>query len=353
MELIRTIRMIEIDGSAKSGSGTIVRYAVALSSLLGEELHIINIRAKREKPGLRPQHLTSVKACAKMCEANMEGAVLDSMELIYKPGKMIKGGRYQWDIGTAGSTTLLMITLLPITLFAEEETYLRVSGGLFQDFAPSAHHMQNVLLPTLRKMGVEVKLEIVRPGYLPAGGGVILVNIKPMYNRIKPLKLLEQGRVTSVSGLALSSHLKEQKVSERMAVECKKVFAMKGYHAQIEPVWDETAAQAGASLTVWAETDSGCLLGADRAGKRGRSSEAIGRYVAQNLLMDLETGATVDRYLADQLIIYAALADRVTEYVIPSLTDHVDANIWLVEKFGAKACLKGNRIYIEGIGYTR
>lgn len=345
--------MIYVDGSAKSGSGTIVRYAVALSSLLGEELHINNIRAKRDKPGLRPQHLASVTACAQICHAHVEGAVVNSREIIYVPGGRISGGYYEWEIGTAGSTTLPVMTLLPLTLFAEEETVLRISGGLFQDFAPSAHHMQHVLFPTLGKMGIMAELQVIRPGYVPRGGGIIQVRIKPIADRIKPLKLLKQGKVKEVTGLALSSHLREQRVSQRMAKECQKVLAEKGYRARIETLWDEAALQAGASLALWAETDSGCLLGADQAGKRGRSSEEIGRHVAQNLLQDLETGASVDRYLADQLIIYAALAGGTTEYIIPHLSEHVDTNLWLVERFGARTHLEGNILHIEGLAYTR
>jgi len=344
--------MIYIDGSAKSGSGTIVRHAVALSSLLGEELHINNIRAKRDKPGLRPQHLASVTACARMCGARVEGAVVNSREIVYKPGGRIKGGHYHWEIGTAGSTTLLVMTLLPLALFADEETVLTISGGLFQDFAPSAHHMQHVLFPTLGKMGIKAELEVIRPGYVPKGGGIIQVKVKPVSGGIKLLKLLEQGKVTEVTGLALSSRLREQRVSQRMAEECQRVFAEKGYHVRIKTLWDETALQAGASLALWAETDSGCLLGSDQAGKRGRSSEEIGRYVARNLLADLKTGATVDRYLTDQLIIYAALAGGATEYIIPRLTEHVDANLWLVEKLGAKTRLEGHTLHIEGISYT-
>jgi len=344
--------MIYIDGSAKSGSGTIVRCAVALSSLLGEELRINNIRAKRDKPGLRPQHLASVTACAQMCHARVEGAVVNSKEIVYRPGGKVKGGHYHWEIGTAGSTTLLVMTVLPLALFADEETILRVSGGLFQDFAPSAHHMQHVLLPTLEKMGIKAELEIVRPGYVPRGGGVIQVKIEPVGNSLKPLSLDKQGKVKKVTGLALSSHLREPKVSQRMAEECQKILAEKGYQARIETLYDETALQAGASLALWAETDSGCLLGADQAGKRGRRSEDIGRQVARNLLEDLMTGATVDRYLADQLIIYAALAQGVTEYIIPRLTEHVDANLWLVEKLGAKVHLEGNHLRIEGLDYT-
>jgi len=344
--------MIYIDGSAKSGSGTIVRYAIALSSLLGEEIHIDNIRAKRDKPGLRPQHLASVKACARVCGAHVEGAIVNSKEIVYKPGGKIKGGYYQWEIGTAGSTTLLAMTLLPLTLFADGGTVLRITGGLFQDFAPSAHHMQHVFFPTLGKMGIKAELEVIRPGYVPRGGGVIQIKVKPVGSSLKPLKLLKQRKVKEVTGLALSSHLREQRVSQRMAEECQKTLAAKGYHARIETLWDETALQAGASLALWVETDSGCLLGSDQAGKRGRSSEGIGRHVARNLLEDLKTGATVDRYLADQLIIYAALAEGATEYIIPRPTEHVDANLWLAEKLGAKAHLEGNNLHIEGLGYT-
>ena len=345
--------MIYLDGSAKSGSGTLVRYAVALSSLLGEELHINNIRAKRDKPGLRPQHLAAVKACAQMCGARVEGAVVNSKEIFYKPGSRIRGGHYQWEIGTAGSTTLLAMTLFPIALFADKATIWRISGGLFQDFAPSAHHMQYVLLPALGKMGITAELKVTRPGYVPTGGGIIEVKIEPVGSAgIKPLLLLKQGRVKEITGLALSSHLREQRVSQRMAEECQKILAQEGYQARIETLWDETALQAGASLALWAETDSGCLLGSDQAGKRGRSSEEIGRFVARNLMEDLQAGATVDRYLADQLVIYAALAGGTTEYVIPRLTEHVDTNLWLAEKLGARTRIEGNTLSIAGLGYT-
>ena len=343
--------MIHIDGAAKSGSGTILRYAVALTSLLGQELHMTNIRAKRDKPGLRPQHLASVTACARMCGAEVEGAALNSTEITYRPGNSIKGGHYRCEIGTAGSTTLLTMSLLPLALFADGDTELTICGGLFQDFAPSAHHMQNVLFPSLLKMGIRAGLEIVRPGYVPRGDGIIKVSIKPVDKGIKPLTMLSQGKVREIRGIALSSHLRQQRVSQRMAEECHKALAGRGYSARIETLWDETALQAGASLAIWAETDSGCRLGSDQAGKRGRSSEAIGRYVAQNLLDDLDSGATVDRYLADQLILHAALADGATEYSVPRLTEHVDANLWLIEKFGARTRLEGNKVHIEGTGH--
>lgn len=342
---------IHIDGAAKSGSGTIVRHAMALCSLLGRTLHMTNIRARRGNPGLRPQHLSSVQACAQMCRGRLEGAAVGSREITYQPGAKIAGGYYEWDIGTAGSTTMLAMTVLPLACFADRTATFRISGGLFQDFAPSAYHMQQVLLPTLQRMGIDARLSIIRPGYVPRGGGIIEVEVEPVADGIRPLRLLEQGEVKRMRGIALSSRLRERNVSDRMARACQQALGDRGLTAQIETAYDETSLQEGAALAVWAETDTGCLLGADMAGQRGRSSERIGRRVAQSLLEDLAAGATVDRFLADQLIIYAALADGISEYVIPRPTEHVETNLWLAETFGARAELEGHRIRVEGIGH--
>lgn len=346
--------MIVVDGAERSGSGTIVRYAVDLSALLGEELYLINIRAKRENPGLRPQHLRSVEAVAQLCGAKLEGARVGSRELRFHGGKRIRGGSFSWDIGTAGSTTMLAMTLLPVACFASEPVRLRITGGLFQDFAPSALHMQNVLFPILRRMGVTARLKIIRPGYVPRGGGIIEVEVEPVAGKLKPIILTHQGRVTSLRGTAISSHLKQRRVSHRMAEECLKLLRHRGYEAKMEILYDDSAPQPGAALALYAETDSGCLLGADRAGDPRRSSEEIGRYVARSLLEDLDSGATVDRHLADQLIIYAALAEGESRYLIPQMTEHVETNLWLVEKIlGARTRVEKNMVIVQGVGYDR
>ena len=345
--------MINIDGAQKSGSGTIVRFAVGLAALLGEELHLTNIRAKREKPGLRPQHLKAIEALRQICQGTLDGAEIDSKEIRFKPGGEVKSGYYEWDIGTAGSTTLLAMTLLPAACFTRGAVSFRISGGLFQDFAPSAYHMQFVLFPVLAEMGVTAGLSIIRPGYVPRGGGIMEVVLKPVTGKIKPIRLTKQGQVTAIKGVALSSHLKERKVSERMVEKCNEVLGSKGYHTQIEITHDTQALQRGAALAIYAKTSSGCIIGADRAGEPRRTSEDIGRYVAENLTADLATGATVDRYLADQLIFYAALADGVSEYRIPRLTEHVETNLWLVETIlGAKTEVNENLVKIHGIGFS-
>ena len=347
--------MIEIDGSIKSGSGTLLRYSISLATLLGEELHMWNIRAGRDKPGLRPQHRQSVLACRDMSHGIVEGVEVGSMEIHYKPGKEMRGGNYKWDIGTGGSTTMLAMTLLPLACFAKETSAFHISGGLFQDFAPSAYHMKYALFPALRKMGISADLEVKRPGYAEQGGGIIEVGAEPVANKIESIKLLDPGEIRQINGIAICSHLKQNRVSDRMSEECRRTLRQRGYNAKIEAIYDATASHEGAALAIWAATDA-CLFGSDRAGKKGRRAESIGNYVANNLIQDVKSGATVDRFLADQLIIYAALADGITEYIIPRMTDHIEANLWLVEhvlgKFSARTEIIGNRLKIKGVGYA-
>ena len=343
--------MISVDGGAKSGSGTIVRYSVALASLLGQEIRIQNIRAKRDKPGLRAQHLKVIQACREMCCGVVSSPEVGSKEITYIPQERFRGGEYSWDIGTAGSTTMMAQTLVPLACFAEKPSKFKLEGGLFQDFAPSAYHMKFVLLPLLKQMGIEIKLDIIRPGYVPRGAGVIEIEVEPV-EKLKPLILTEQGDILNTKGIALSSHLRERKVSYRMAKECQKVLSSYGYEAEIQEIYEESSLQEGAALAIYAETNSGSRIGSDRAGRPGRNSESIGRYVAQSFTEDVKTGAAVDRYMADQLIIYAGLAEGISRYTVPRITEHVETNLWLIEKFlGAKTKISGNLVEIEGSGF--
>lgn len=343
--------MIEIDGAQKSGSGTIVRYGVSLASILGKDIHMTNIRAKRKRPGLQMQHLKTIQACCRLTGGSVEDAELDSYEIRYLPGGKIRGGEYSWDIGTAGSTTLMSQCLLPLGLFADSRSVYTISGGLFQDFAPNAFHMKHVIMKLLRGFSASADIDIIRPGYYPKGSGTIKVVVDPVRNTLSPLRLTEQGKVTEIKGVALSSHLDERQVSRRMADTCLKVLARAGYRADIEIVNDTSAIQRGAALFIYAVTDTGCIIGADMAGKLGRTAEEIGRRVAKDLVEDIKSGATVDRHTADQLILYAALAEGESEYVIPRMTEHVDSNIWLVqEMLGAKAFLYGRNLRVRGIG---
>lgn len=342
--------MIHIDGSEHSGSGTIVRFATAFAALTRRPLHLFNARAKREKPGLRPQHLAAVRACAELCGARTEGLAVGSREFTFIPGAHIRGGTFVWDIGTAGSTTMLALGILPLACFADAPVTARITGGVFQDFAPSPHHMQYVLAPLLTRMGVGVDLRVMRAGYVPRGGGVVELHVHPTRESLAPLLMTEQGSVSDVAGIAFSSHLEERRVSERMAQVCETQLAAAGLACSIERVHDTLAAHAGASLAVWATTSTNCILGADRAGALRRSSEAIGRFVASSLLEDLAAGATTDRHAADQLVLFAALAAGTSRYIVPGLTDHLDTNLWLAEQFGARVSCDKCRVEVQGLG---
>ncbi len=346
--------MIEIDGSMHSGTGTIPRYAVALATLAGKPLHIKRIRARREKPGLRPQHLQALLACCSLSGGSLQGAEVGSQEILYWPGRGLEGRASQWEIGTAGSATMVALTVIPVALFCKGPSRFVITGGLFQENAPSAFHVERVVLPLVRRMGGEVRIRMTRPGYVPKGQGVLEVSVRPMARPLRALRMVDRGDVEAMGGVSLASHLQQARVAERMAETSQRLLQARGYKAEIEVLNDTSAAQKGAALLLWARTDKGCLLGADGAGRPGRSSEKISQSVVDSLLEELETGASCDRHAADQLIIFAGLAQGRSEYRIPMVTGHVETNLWLVrEILGAKAELQGDLLAVEGIGLDR
>ncbi|MEW5902636.1 MAG: RNA 3'-terminal phosphate cyclase, partial [Acidobacteriota bacterium] len=350
--------MWRIDGGQKSGSGTIVRDAVSLAVLRGEELELTRIRAKREKPGLRPQHLRSIQAAVELSGGRVEGAAVGATAIRVSPGQAIAGGEFSWDIGSAGSTTMLALTVIPIALFARRPSRFLISGGLFQDFAPSVFHLCYVLLPRLKMMGAMADLKIIQPGYVPSGQGQLWLEVKPLAGKLRSLNLLNQGTVEKIKGIALSSHLEERKVSERMAGACRKVLGLRGYEAEIDllydsrenPAFERPSVQRGASLAVWAATDSGCLVGSDMVGAPRRRAEFIGEQTARNLLEDLDADCTVDRHLADQLVPFAALAEGWSSYLIPRVSEHLETRLWLIEQtLRVRTELKGRLLRIQGV----
>jgi RNA 3'-terminal phosphate cyclase (ATP) len=345
--------MITIDGSQYSGSGTIVRQAVAYSALTGEPIHIINARAKRDKPGLRRQHTRVIEAITELVNGTARGVSEGSQEFYFRPGTNKGKQEFHFDIGSAGSTTMLALGILPVLAFRPTKTVVEIRGGLFQDFAPSFFHLRHIIQPLLLKMGLRARVRMDRPGYVPTGNGALSVMVETLSQSLKPVVLDDQGTVKRIWGIALASHLAERQVSHRMANTVTKQLAKAGFEAEIETVEDVTAKQAGASLVIFADCAEGVRLGSDQAGAPRRRSEHIGRYVASQLLADLATTATVDRFAADQLIPFAALAKGESRFVIPFLTDHVQTSAWLAELIlGAKVIVDSQRLTVKGIGFS-
>lgn len=344
--------MLEIDGSRFSGSGTIVRQAVAFAALTGRDIHIINARVRRRRPGLRRQHIRAVEAINELVGGTLTGCVEGSRDIVFCPGPLAGARRYTWDIGSAGSTTMLTLAVLPVLAFAGAPIEAELHGGVFQDFAPSFFHLRHVMLPLLERMGVDARMEMRRPGYVPTGGGILWLSVQPAAGPLRPLVLDEPPRVTKLWGIALSSHLVERRVSQRMADAALAELAAAGESAEIETQYDDTALQRGAALAIFADLAGGTRIGADRAGALRRGAEAIGRYVVRNLLEDLRTGAVADRHAADQLIPYAALAEGESRFRIPMVTEHVLASAWLAQEFlDARVSIEDSVVTVRGAGY--
>lgn len=326
--------MLDIDGSALSGSGMIVRQAMAYAATTGTAIHVFNVRARRPLPGLRPQHLCAVSAVHALVGGIVDGAHIGSGEFTFRPGGLVPAGTYRFDVGSAGSATALSLAVLPLAATAAAPVVLELVGGTFQDQAPSPFHLEHVLAPLLARMGVDVSVRLVRPGYVPAGGGEIRLHTRPGGGLV-PLVAERRGPLRRVWGVALASHLAERRVVSRMAGSARRVLAEAGHgEVHIEEREDTSAQQPGAGLALFADFDDDVRLGADRAGARGRSAERVGARAAHQLLDAVGSGGTLDRFAADQVLVFAALAPGRSRVRLAAVTDHVRTGLWLMDLFG-------------------
>jgi len=328
----RGFLVLEVDGSIKSGSGTILRLAVAVASILNEPLHIYNIREKRRSSGLRPQHLEAVLTAAKLCNAEVEGAAVGSRELWFRPRRII-GGQIEAQVGTAGSIPMLILTILPICVYAEKPVKVHVTkGGTDVSHSPTINYLRYVLLPVLEKTGLNANITIVKYGYYPKGMGEVYLEVQPC-RRLNPLRLEEFGNVKTVAGLSVCTFLADKNVAARQAKAANDILRMHGHEAKIQVINDQSnPLQKGSSLVLWAITDTGVILGGDAIGELGKPSEIVGREAAENLALEIDAKATADVHLADLLVPYMALSKDESVFFTRFMTPHLDTNIWLVQE---------------------
>ncbi len=324
--------MLEIDGSQKSGSGTILRLSVAMSTILNEPLHIYNIRQNRPQSGLRPQHLEAVLTAAKLCRADTKGAELNSKELWFYPSAIV-GGNVEAEIGTAGSIPMLLITVLPICAFAKNPVHINIyRGGTDVSHSPTINYLNHVLLPVLERMGLKASLTVHKYGYYPKGMGEVSVKVQPN-PKLACFCLDDFGTLKSVEGVSICTSLADRKVSERQAKAANEILKPHGYPVSIRVVNDfSNPLQKGSSLTLWAKTDKDALLGGDAIGELRKPSEVVGREAAENLLREIEAKATVDVHLADLLVPYMALAEGPSVFLTRVISNHLETNMWLTQK---------------------
>ncbi|GAB6148312.1 RNA 3'-terminal phosphate cyclase [Stetteria hydrogenophila] len=338
-------RVAVIDGSMGEGGGQILRTAIALSAVTGIPVRIYNIRAKRRNPGLRPQHLTAVKAVAELCGARVEGARVGSMELTFTPGR-VRSGSFRFDVGTAGSVSLVLQALLPVLAYAPGPVEVEVRGGTDVPMAPTIDYVRFVLAGILRAAGYEFEVQLIRRGHYPRGGGVVRVRVDDPPGGFRAVRFTERGGLRAVRGVSHAVRLPRH-VAERQARAAAEVVRRElGVEAEIELDVPEPGRDPhlgpGSGILVYALFD-GSIMGGDALGARGKRAEVVGREAAEKLVEDVKTGAALDRYMSDMIIIYAALARGVSEFTGARLTMHA----WTVLKL-VEAMVEGFTYKVEG-----
>lgn len=340
--------MIEIDGSYGEGGGQILRTSIALSAVLHEPVRIFNVRIKRPKPGLAQQHLTGIKAMQKITNAEVGGAEVGSTEVKFSP-RAIEPGKYVINVGTAGSISLVLQTLLLPCAFAKDAIELKITGGTDVAWSPSMDYVRHIFYQIVAKMGYRVKIEVLKRGYYPRGNGEVVAKVFPV-EKFKSLQLVDGGNLIKIKGIAHSSnlpcHIVEREIKAaksalgrecEIAGECSKYFS------------------TGTGITLWAEYESS-VLGGSAIGEIGKPAEKVGEEAARMLLEEMQSNATLDSHMGDQIIPYIALAEGESEIAVSRLTNHLKTNIYIVEKIlGSRFEISEREgkhyISVEGVGF--
>lgn len=312
--------------SGESGGGQILRSALTLSAITGQAFRMTHIRSTRPKPGLMRQHLTCVKAAAEICDGAVDGAEIGSVELVFSPGK-IRGGDYAFAIGTGGSSTLVLQTLLPALLHAEAQSTLRIEGGTHNPMAPPFDFIEQCYLPVLKSMGARAGVTLDRPGFMQAGGGILSATIEPV-KKWKKLKLLERGEAVGTFGRVLHAHLPTE-IANREIRSAAKVLDWSGdeFVIQVAP----SSPGPGSIILLGARFEKVCEISSGVA-SMGRSAESVGVAAAKGLRNYLASSAPVGVHLADQLLLPMALAGGGVFHTL-AMTNHMVTNCDVIGKF--------------------
>jgi len=342
-------KQVQIDGRYGEGGGQILRTALTLSAIFKVPVHIDHIRGNRKKPGIRPQHLIAVNSLATITGAKVEGAKIDSNELVFEPGE-IRGGNYCFHIGTAGSTGLVTQTMIPVLLFGKISSLVQITGGTHVPWSPSFHYLKAVFLPALKKMGGEVSLAIDQWGWYPKGGGKIRVLIKNSQG-LKAIHLSNRGKLINLHILSAVSNL-PLSIAKRQREQALKRIEYLGLNPSIS-IENAPSPGQGTALFLTAQFE-GSMGGFTSLGKKGKRAEEVADDACNEFIKFLNSKGVIDIHLADQLVLYMALAGGRSTLITESITEHLLTNIWVIEqflplKFDVEE--KRGKIGVDGIGF--
>ena len=315
-----------IDGSYGEGGGQVLRTALSLSLVTGRPFKIEKIRAGRSKSGLMRQHLTAVNAAVELSDARVLGNSVGSRELYFEPGG-IKPGQYHFAVGTAGSSTLVLQTVLPALITAGEPSGLVLEGGTHNPFAPPFDFLARAFIPVLNRLGARVSVHLERPGFYPAGGGRFNVRIEPGPG-LAPIDLLERGMVVNKSARAIVSRLPGKIAQRELAVVGRELGWEK---SELKTEVVDKPLGPGNILVVEIESEN-IIEVFTGFGAKGVSAETVAQRAVEEVRYYLHAGPPVAGHLADQILLPMVLAGGGSFRTLP-LTNHTLTNIEVIKKF--------------------
>ncbi|MDA8213809.1 MAG: RNA 3'-terminal phosphate cyclase [Nitrospiraceae bacterium] len=324
--------MIEIDGSFGEGGGQILRTALSLSCLFNKPFRIFNIRKGRKNPGLMPQHLTCVKAAQLLSNADVTGDSKGSTELKFYP-KEIKGGDFFFDIGTAGSTSLVLQTIIPSLIFLKEKTTVTLKGGTHVPFSPSFHYISEVFAPVLEGLGIKIGLTIESYGFYPKGGGRIRAEIFPAMG-VNPLRIIERGKLVRLSGYSGVGNLPLSIAERQRNALIEKIHSQAaglGCPVDVEIIDTQTPGQ-GTFIFIRSESEN-FTAGFTSIGEKGKRAEVVGEEAAMEFTHYYSSNAALDSHLPDQIVPYLPLCKEESIFTTSCITKHLMTNLWAIGLF--------------------
>jgi RNA 3'-terminal phosphate cyclase (ATP) len=350
-------KMIEIDGSIGEGGGQVLRTSLALAAVLRREVRIFNIRAGRAEPGLKAQHLTGAKAIAQICGASSKGLQMGATEFTFSP-RETKSGFFRFDVGTAGSITLALQTLMPLLPFAPGKVEFEITGGTDVKWSPPINYLTLVTLPLLERMNVHASILVSRRGHFPKGGGIVRLTTTPT-SVLKNIQGVTSGMVHAVEGVSHCVKLPVS-VAERQASAAARVIEDKKFpRPRIRIDHSENGSGPGSGIVLCAGTGSEALLGGDSLGEKGRPAETVGEEAARKLIEEMSSGAFLDHYMGDMIVPYVALAEGVSELSVSQVTLHTLTNAKVAEQVAEvhfdplpQVGMPG-RLRVKGLGLRR
>lgn len=319
--------MLEIDGSRGEGGGQMVRTSVAMSTVTGVTTHLTRIRENRPTNGLSKQHCAAVNAVAMMAGSKVTGNTLGSRELLFEPGDE-QVYDIQMNIGTAGSVSLVLQAMLLAARNHKKRLTVDISGGTNVMWAPPIDSYQQLLFPLMSRMGMSADVRIIDRGFYPQGGGRVIATLDPI-GKIKPLVADTLGDLVGIRGVCFSQRLPDW-ISKEVVRSCQDVLAPIG---DIELEIQKTNGDSrGAGIVLVAEFENG-MIGSNALTSRGHTAEKAGEDAARDLLMEMDSGATMDVHTADQLLPYMAMAEGRSGFTVSRISKHLLSQMDTLESF--------------------